>query len=67
VDSGCRHFGIGRKLIRKALESGRIKKLYAQTDEEGVGFYRGCGFVTDAEVKQYPDGEVARYHCTLQA
>lgn len=66
VDSGCRHFGIGRKLIRKALESGRIKKLYAQTDEEGVGFYRGCGFVTDAEVKQYPDGEVTRYHCTLQ-
>ena len=65
VDSLCRHFGIGRKMIQKALESGRITKLYAETDEESVGFYRGCGFSTEAGVKQYPDGVVTRYNCVL--
>ena len=63
VDPGCRHFGIGRKLIRKVTESGRFDSLYAQTDDDAVDFYRSCGFAVTAEVKQYPDGEVTRYHC----
>ena len=63
VDPGCRHFGIGRKLIRKVTESSRFDSLYAQTDDDAVDFYRSCGFAVTAEVKQYPDGEVTRYHC----
>lgn len=63
VDQGCRHFGIGRKLLQKATESGRYASLYAQTDSDGVDFYRSCGFAVTSEVKQYPNGEVTRYHC----
>ena len=66
VDPSCRYCGIGRKMIAKAFESGRIKKLLAETDEEGIGFYRGCGFADEAEVKQYENGEVTRYHCMLE-
>lgn len=66
VDSGCRHFGIGRKLVKQAMESGRITKLYAETDEDGVGFYRGCGFTVEAVMKHYPNGAVTRYSCVLQ-
>jgi len=66
VDPGCRHFGIGRKLVKQAMESGRITKLYAETDEEGVGFYRGCGFTVEAVMKHYPNGAVTRYSCVLQ-
>ena len=63
VDPGCRHFGIGRKMIKHVTESGRFDSLYAQTDDDGVEFYRSCGFAVSSEVKQYPDGEVTRYHC----
>ena len=63
VDLGCRHFGIGRKMLKHVTESGRFDSLYAQTDDDGVEFYRSCGFAVSSEVKQYPNGEVTRYHC----
>ena len=66
VDPGCRYFGIGRKMLRKAMESGRYDTYYAQTDSDGVEFSRSCGFTVTSEAKQYPDGEVTRYHCFLK-
>ena len=65
VDPACRFCGIGRKMIDAARESGRFEKLYAQTDDEGVDFYRGCGFKVEPVVKRYPNGEVTRYDCIL--
>ena len=65
VDSSCRGFGIGRKMIRYAMKTGQYGKLYAQTDKDAVEFYRRCGFDISEEVVQYPNGEVTRYHCSL--
>ena len=66
VSKSCQKVGIGRKMILAAAESGRFSSIYAQTDEEGVGFYRSCGFSAEAKVVMYPDGEVTRYDCRLK-
>lgn len=59
----CR--GIGRRLIQYAMESERLEKINAQTDDDSVGFYRKCGFTEERIVVDFPDGSVARYNCVL--
>ena len=57
--------GIGRRLIQYAMESERLEKINAQTDDDSVGFYRKCGFTEERIVVDFPDGSVARYNCVL--
>lgn len=47
------------------MEKECLHSLIAQTDNDAVGFYRKCGFITREEIKKYPDGIVDRYNCRL--
>lgn len=60
-----RRRGIGRRLIQYAMESERLERINAQTDDDSVGFYRKCGFALEKNVVDYPDGSVVRYNCVL--
>ena len=60
-----RRQGIGRHLIQFVMESERLERINAQTDDDSVGFYRKCGFSEERIVVDYPDGSVVRYNCVL--
>jgi len=51
--------GIGRLLLKDALHRSGKRPLTAETDEEGLGFYKACGFKLVGRRKQ-PSG-VFRY------
>src|SRR5699024_12649328 len=61
VDSGGRHHGIGRRLIREATAHARAGAVVAETDSDGVGFYARCGFATISLGEKYPG--VQRFWC----
>ncbi len=63
VAEACRRRGIGRQLIRTAIDSDRPDLLTAETDDEAVGFYVKCGFTAEKTVVTYPDGPSVRYRC----
>ena len=65
VPEKLRRRGIGRRLIQYAMESERLERINAQTDDDSVGFYRKCGFALEKIVVDYPDGSVVRYNCVL--
>lgn len=48
--------GIGRALLTDALRRSGRRPLVAETDEEGLGFYKACGFKMVGRRKQ-PSGE----------
>jgi GNAT superfamily N-acetyltransferase len=50
-----RRQGIGRALLHDALRRSGRRPLVAETDEEGLGFYKACGFKMVGRRKQ-PDG-----------
>jgi ribosomal protein S18 acetylase RimI-like enzyme len=59
-----RKSGIGRALILYAMESLELTELYAETDDDAVGFYRSCNFkIEDLECKYE---NCRRYKCTLR-
>ena len=60
VDSNFRKRGIGGALIRHVCETLRIAELVAETDEDAVGFYERCGFVSERFLKRAGDGEYIR-------
>ena len=66
VSENCRHNGIGRYMIQQVMALEQPKVLYAQTDDDAVGFYRSCGFTVETEAKEYPNGIVNRYNCELK-
>ena len=55
--------GTGRALIRYAVSSERLCALFAQTDDDAVGFYLNCGFHAEKKEIAYPDGIAVRYDC----
>ena len=57
--------GIGRHLLQFVMESERLERINAQTDDDSVGFYRKCGFALEKIIVDYPDGSVVRYNCVL--
>ena len=59
-----RRRGIGKHMIRHAMESERLERVGAQTDDDAVGFYRACGFSIEKVIKAYPDGIAVR-PCSL--
>jgi ribosomal protein S18 acetylase RimI-like enzyme len=44
VRADHRRRGIGRALLQDALRRSGRRPLTAETDEEGLGFYKACGF-----------------------
>ena len=65
VSADQRRRGIGRAMVRTAMETERLQRLCAQTDRDAAGFYRRCGFVCEETVREYPDGVSVRYQCYL--
>ena len=58
-----RNKGAGRSSISYAMKSLSLTKIYAETDDDAVGFYRNCGFdIEDTGIK-YED--CRRYKCSL--
>ena len=62
VDPSSRGIGVGRQLIDHASASTGEPRLVAETDSDGVGFYRACGFEIKSPGEKYPG--VRRYACT---
>lgn len=56
-----RHLGIGRSMIDAVMSSLSLRVLQAETDDDGVGFYRACGFQVRSLGEKYPG--VKRYVC----
>jgi len=65
VSEKCRKQGIGRKMIAFAMDDGKTDRLFAQTDDDAVGFYLSCGFTAEKSLVEYPDGIAVRYECCL--
>lgn len=61
VDSNYRKQGIASKLIDYVIENLNIKTLFAETDDDAVGFYEKYGFKTEI----IKNKEYTRYNCTL--
>lgn len=55
VEANHRRRGIGRTLLLDGLRRSGRRPLVAETDEEGLGFYKACGFKLVGRRKQ-PDG-----------
>jgi ribosomal protein S18 acetylase RimI-like enzyme len=64
VNPNDRKRGIGNSLII-SLQQRYKMPIKAETDDDAVGFYRKCGFETEAFIKTYPNGECKRYKCVL--
>lgn len=62
VDPVFRQQGIAREMINHI--STRFSKLKSETDNEGVGFYKACGFKIESLGELYPGKE--RFKCTKQ-
>lgn len=61
VDKHHRGQGIASKLINYVIENLGIKTLFAETDDDAVGFYEKYGFKTEI----IKNKEYTRYKCTL--
>ncbi len=61
VGSNYRNQGIASKLIDYVIENLGIKILFAETDDDAVGFYGKYDFKTEL----IQDKEYTRYKCTL--
>ena len=64
VDPNARKNGIGKAMISAVQEKYKMT-VKAETDDGAVGFYRKCGFETEAFMKIYDTGEYQRYKCML--
>jgi len=62
VDPAFRCKGIAREMIDK--NSKRFLEIKAETDKEGIGFYKACGFKVENLGEVYPRTE--RFKCTKQ-
>ena len=58
--------GIARQMLQHAIAEEALQTVFAQTDDDAVGFYRKCGFEVEEEVIEYPDGVCVRYNCELK-
>jgi len=64
VDSAFRGHGIGSKLISYAVHNLKCSEIFAETDDDAVGFYRSYGFDIVSLDEKYPG--IVRYLCTLK-
>lgn len=63
ANEACRRTGTGTALIHHIREQFPGQPLFAETDDDAVGFYRRCGFNIVSLGEKYPG--VIRYLCTL--
>ena len=61
VDKHHRGQGVASKLIDYVIKNLGIKTLFAETDDDAVGFYEKYGFKTEI----IKNKEYTRYKCTL--
>ena len=66
VSEEYRHQGIAKQMLRHAIAEEGLQAVFAQTDDDAVGFYRKCGFEVMKEDIEYPDGVRVRYNCELK-
>lgn len=57
--------GVGKFSVLSAARSLNVKTVFAETDDEAVGFYEHTGFTTKPFVRHFSDGDVVRYKCRL--
>ena len=55
--------GIGTFMLRQAAEYCGAESVFAETDDDAVGFYRKCGFAITKLEKDYDGTPVTRYLC----
>lgn len=58
---GFRRRGIGRKLVEFIREKLKFGHTVAETDDDGVSFYKACGFDIESQGKN--EFGVQRYKC----
>lgn len=62
VTRSLRGSGRGRRLLDELAGQGDSRWIVAETDLDGVGFYRACGFSVATLGEKYPG--VKRFRCT---
>ena len=64
VDPTYRKQGIGQQLIQFVAENTTITKLFAETDDDAILFYKHCGFTTEAFYISIDNRDYRRYKCS---
>ena len=65
VDVSVRGKGVGSYMINQVLNGYDLISVYAETDNDAVGFYRNNGFRIVEFSEIYDDETVFRYKCEL--
>ena len=65
VDVSARGKGIGTYMINQVVNDYGLLSIYAETDNDAVGFYQKNGFSTVEFSETYDDETVVRYKCEL--
>ena len=65
VDVSARGKGIGSYMINQVLNNYGLLSVYAETDNDSVGFYRNNDFSIVEFSEIYGDEPVVRYKCEL--
>ena len=65
VDVSVRGKGVGSYMINQVLNDYDLISVYAETDNDAVGFYRSNGFRIVEFSETYDDETVVRYKCEL--
>ena len=65
VDVSARGKGIGSYMINQVLNNYGLLSVYAETDNDAVGFYRNNNFSVVQFSETYGDETVVRYKCEL--
>ena len=65
VDVSARGKGIGSYMINQVLNNYGLLSVYAETDNDAVGFYRNNNFSVVEFSEIYGDEPVVRYKCEL--
>jgi len=63
TDPALRGRGIGSYMIKQLIEEYGLAFIYAETDDDAVGFYRKNRFAVRAFSEDYDGQTVVRYQC----
>ena len=67
VDLSTRDKGIGSYMIKQVINDYSLLSVYAETDNDAVGFYRKNGFSIIEFAETYDGETVVRYKCELKS
>ena len=65
VDASVRGKGVGSYIINQVINNYGLLSVYAETDNDAVGFYRNNGFSIVEFSETYGAETVVRYKCEL--